>query len=87
MVLVISFFPLLLDLFHCRFDLRINLGLKASFYFNIQNQVVVDSLGYLQKTLGFHMEMLKEMSLGSPVTGESNPLPIVRTPGPSVAGS
>lgn len=80
MVLVISFLPLLLDLFYYGSDLEINLGLKASFYFTIQEQIAVGSLGYLQKKFGFHPAILKQMSLGSLVTGESNPLPISLTP-------
>lgn len=49
MPLVISFFLLLLDLFHFQSDLKINLGLKASFSFTIQEQIAIVSLDYLQK--------------------------------------
>lgn len=49
MALVISFFLLLLDLFHYQSDLKINLGLKASFSFTVQEQIAIVSLDYLQK--------------------------------------
>lgn len=45
-VLVISFFLLLLDLFHYQSHLKINLALKASFSFTIQEQIAIVLLDY-----------------------------------------